>query len=584
MSRRFYGLAALALVGLFLTVLSVATPVRAQELPEAWSAPPVPAGADSTKPDALFFYFEGNNRADGGDAGAAIRLYRRSLALDTAQVAVRLALARAYAAREQPDSMLYWAEQVCRRDSSLAEAHRIAGFACLRLGRGAQAIDELRRALELDPSDTASVMNLLFLLESTKRYEEALALINSAEKDLGESPPLRVRRARLLVQTGRGSEAVTDLVSLLGAQPDFPEGEMILALALSRGPEALADTAAVEALLRRHPLLARTRTALARLYLGAGRYPEAQAHLELLAASDPSDTRILRDLGVLCFRQGKYGEAEARFRDLQKASPRDPEPLRWLSRLALVQQRPEDAIRLAGSALARAPGDPDALLCQATGLLTLGRREEALLSAEAVLQRDPTRREAGLLAAAVLDDLGRSGEAVDRLRPIATSYPDDRDVLFALGASLERAGEIDSSLVVFDRLLAANPDDDEALNHSGYMCIDRGIQLDAALARVRRALDRAPEKGAYLDSYGWGLFRLGRNEEALDWLRRAAEKSPKEAEIRLHLGEVLEALDRAGDARLAYQEALRLRPDDREIQRRLEAVGKQPALEVPASK
>jgi Flp pilus assembly protein TadD len=588
MSRWFVVTIAVGLAWVIAAGTPGAVPAHAQEVPEAWPVSAEPAVPDSTLPDALFYYFEGNNRAYGGDLGAAIRLYRRALALDTSQVAVRLALARAYAAREQPDSTLYWAEEARRRDPGQAEAHRLAGLCYLRLGRATEAIESLRRTVDLDSSDTGAFMNLLFLLESSKRYEEALTLISTAEQDLFASPSLRVRRARLLVQTGRASEAVADIVSLLRAEPEYPEAEMILALALSRGPDSLPDSAIVEALLLDRPQLDRTRSALVGLYLATERNAGAQRHLELLAARDTGNPRILRDLGVLCFRQGKFGEAQSRFLDLQKAIPGDPEAQRWLCRLAVVQEHPGDAVRLAGSVLAGTPGDPDALLCQSTALAMLQRWEEALAAVEVVLQATPTHREAGLLAAAILNDLGRPAEAVDRLRLLVADDPGDRDLLFAFGASLERAGEVDSSLAVFDRLLAANPDDDEALNHAGYICIDRGIRVEAGLDRVRRALERAPDKGAYLDSFGWGLFRLGRAEEAVDWLRRAAEKSPKEPEIRLHQGEVLEELDRADDARAAYREALRLRPGDKEIRRRLDDVGRQPARQpasgVPASK
>ena len=588
MKRRFAVTIGIALGSIVIAGTLGSTPAQAQELPEAWSVSARPAVSDSTPPNALYFYFEGNNRAYDGDPGAAIRLYRKALALDTSQVAVRLALARVYAAREQPDSMLFWAEEVRRRDPGQVEAHRLAGLGYLRLGRATEAIESLRRAVNLDSSDTGAFMNLLFLLESSKRYEEALTLIDTAEKELAESPSLRVRRARLLVQAGRASEAVADMVSLLRAEPEYPDGEMILALALSRGPDSLPDSTIVEALLHDRPQLDRTRSALIGLYLATERNAGAKKHLELLAVRDPGNPRILRDLGVLCFREGKYREAEDRFRDLQKAAPADPEAQRWLCRLAVVQERPGDAVRLAGSVLARAPGDSEALLCRATALVALRRREEALLAVDAVLRADPTHREAALLAAAILDDLGRPAEGVERLRPLVSHDPRDRDLLFAFGASLERAGEVDSSLAVFDRLLAANPDDDEALNHAGYICIDHGIRVEAGLDRVRRALDRAPDKGAYLDSYGWGLFRLGRAEEAADWLRRAAEKSPQEAEIRLHQGEVLEVLNRSGDARAAYREALRLRPGDREIRRRLDGVGRRPAKQpvpgVPTSK
>jgi hypothetical protein len=48
------------------------------------------------------------------------------------------------------------------------------------------------------------------------------------------------------------------------------------------------------------------------------------------------------------------------------------------------------------------------------------------------------------------------------------------------------------------------------------------------------------------------------------------------------------ALDRGGEAEAAFREALRLRPGDLEIQRRLDAAGRRPAVppdsETPASK
>jgi Flp pilus assembly protein TadD len=258
-----------------------------------------------------------------------------------------------------------------------------------------------------------------------------------------------------------------------------------------------------------------------------------------------------------------------------------------------MREHPDEALMIAGSLQARNPGDPDALICQATALMLLRKPEEALRAADAVLAADSTHREAGVLAATILDDMGRPADGVTRLRAVVASHPGDRGVLFAYGATLERADQVDSSLAVFDRLIRAYPDDDEILNHAGYICIDRGVRVPEGLAWVQRALDRQPDNGAYLDSYGWGLFRTGRLGDSLGWLRRAAEKSPREAEIRLHLGAVLEALGRPGEAGAAYDEALRLRPGDPGIQRRRAGVGagggaqppaEQPTPKSPASK
>src|SRR3546814_13449368 len=47
----------------------------------------------------------------------------------------------------------------------------------------------------------------------------------------------------------------------------------------------------------------------------------------------------------------------------------------------------------------------------------------------------------------------------------------------------------------------------------------QAVQAGDVLARVSRVA--APDNPAIIDSHGWVLYRLGRNEEAVDELRRA---------------------------------------------------------------
>src|SRR3546814_2125952 len=55
---------------------------------------------------------------------------------------------------------------------------------------------------------------------------------------------------------------------------------------------------------------------------------------------------------------------------------------------------------------------------------------------------------------------------------------------------------------------------------------------------VDRARVADPDNPAIIDSHGWVLYRLGRNEEAVAELRRAFAMQ-KDAEIGAHLAEVL---------------------------------------------
>ena len=68
------------------------------------------------------------------------------------------------------------------------------------------------------------------------------------------------------------------------------------------------------------------------------------------------------------------------------------------------------------------------------------------------------------------------------------------------------------------------------------------------------------------------LYRLGRREEALTELRRAFVLQ-KDPEIASHVGEVLWELGRKDEARRYFEEARKLDPENRALQRALQKAG-----------
>jgi len=98
--------------------------------------------------------------------------------------------------------------------------------------------------------------------------------------------------------------------------------------------------------------------------------------------------------------------------------------------------------------------------------------------------------------------------------------------------------------------------------------VDRTRQHRAGYEMIQRALEQTPDNGAVLDSMGWALHRLGRDEEALTYLERAKQRI-NDAEVDLHLGEVLLALNRDEDAREVLQKAAARYPENAKLKERL---------------
>src|SRR3546814_10849826 len=97
-------------------------------------------------------------------------------------------------------------------------------------------------------------------------------------------------------------------------------------------------------------------------------------------------------------------------------------------------------------------------------------------------------------------------------------------------------------------------------------------RYEEALQLIDRARVADPDNPAIIDSHGWVLYRLGRNEEAVAELRRAFAMQ-KDAEIGAHLGEVLWVTGHRDEARKYFEEARKLDPDNRSLQRALQQTG-----------
>src|SRR5207302_61750 len=102
-----------------------------------------------------------------------------------------------------------------------------------------------------------------------------------------------------------------------------------------------------------------------------------------------------------------------------------------------------------------------------------------------------------------------------------------------------------------------------------YIWADNDHKLEEAEKLIRKALELDRERrkksktfdpktdhdnGAYLDSLGWVLFKLKKNEEARDWLKKAVEdKNSQHIEIYDHLGDVYLILGDRDGAMRAFQ-------------------------------
>jgi TolB-like protein/Tfp pilus assembly protein PilF len=224
---------------------------------------------------------------------------------------------------------------------------------------------------------------------------------------------------------------------------------------------------------------------------------EAARHLEVYLNRQPSNRGYWFNLGYLHRLMGQWEKAAKSFEHSLELSRRWNSPFTWpnlYTGLAEVyhelgRHREEPAIYL--EALALMPDMAYLYRLLGSSYLELGRAAEA---AQALAQ---------------MDSLGRQSRV-----SMSTTFR-------WRGSAYDGAGFLDSALVYYESALAADSGNADNLNALAELLIDYDLDIDRGVALAEKAVALIPDDVAILDTYGWGLYTQGHNQQALEILEKA---------------------------------------------------------------
>ncbi|PPU92102.1 tetratricopeptide repeat protein [Xanthomonas albilineans] len=263
----------------------------------------------------------------------------------------------------------------------------------------------------------------------------------------------------------------------------------------------------------------------------------------------------------------------ALYDELRKGANRpDPERRLLLGKIAEFLKRNQEAVDWYRG-VPSGPMRSEARLRMADALYGLGQKDAAFAEARALQDDanadDAARRDAYVLEAELRQ---RSGDDAGELQVFErglAAYPDDNALLYARGLAWERRDRIDRAEADLRKILVTEPDNVAALNALGYTLADRTKRYREALELIDRARTADPDNAAIIDSYGWVLYRLGKTQEALVQLRRAWSLL-KDPEIAAHIGQLLWEQGKHEEANTYFEAARKLDPNNRALQRAME--------------
>ncbi len=323
--------------------------------------------------------------------------------------------------------------------------------------------------------------------------------------------------------------------------------------------------------LRADPTNIMSFVGLAETYNLENRYDSALVVYNAVLEFDPDNVLINREMATLYAQMDSLEQAVPYARKVAELTPDDPIALRRLGAMYFVT----DSLRLADSVFSHLvqSGDRHALNYYYLGRVAIMGEDysRAIDEFTVLTQLADSSAESWL-------DLGFAYQKADQPDKEILTYEtglshmqDEKEstrLLFALAAACEHNGQFEKAITTLEEIIARSPDHDKALNYLGYMLADRGERLEYAQGLIERAVALSPDNAAYLDSYGWVFYRIGRFEEALAHLKQAVSLD-SDPVIFDHLGDAFQATGDMESARLWWQKALEIDPDDEQIKQKL---------------
>ncbi len=169
-------------------------------------------------------------------------------------------------------------------------------------------------------------------------------------------------------------------------------------------------------------------------------------------------------------------------------------------------------------------------------------------------------------------------EAVDYYtKAIERLGPEDKahwSVYYARGVCYERMKEWPKAEADLKKALDLDANQELTLNYLGYSWVDQSLNLKEAMDLIRRAVQKRPNDGYFVDSLGWAYYRQADFAQAVKQLERAVELKPDDPVINDHLGDAYWKVGRRLEAKFQWKQALDLKPeadDEAKIKKKLEA-------------
>ena len=522
------------------------------------------------KADALSHFVEGISFEESGEIGKALEAYRKVLNVDPGQAELACRVAALLARQDDFPAAIDVLKDAVKASPKAPEPYLQLAFIYAKyLKKTDQAVEFGNRAIALDPLNIEAYQRLYEIQLAAGDEQKARDALERATKVNSPDPAFWIRLGKLYAllafkpdtepnpeEVGRVNDIFKQAAERAGDDPavlkevaDYYASSQQLKEAIPLYLRVLDlqpdDANAREKLATGFVLTNQRSKAIELLEEIIKERPEKYQPYELLAEVVDDQARALQ-------RENKIEEAKVLFAkaaaNYEQSILINPQRGITFIRLAEVLLGPlkqsEHAVKILTEARQRFPDIPELVYYLALALREAKHPQQAVATFEEALHES---------------ELQSDGIANARF-------------YFDYGVAAEQAGLFDKAADLLKKSIAFDPAQAaETYNYLGYMWAEHNMHLEEAEDMIKRALQTDPNNGAYLDSLGWVEFRRGKFDQALNDLMRAAQNISRDDPVVFeHIGDTYSKLNRMPQALEAWQKAIVLDPQNKQIAEKID--------------
>ncbi len=528
----------------------------------------------SLAPMASYHFLRGYLAELAEDFPKALEQYRAGLQFDSDSTFLRFRMASLYFISGNLQKTVDLLERIdpamVRSPQVLTQMAKMFAGA----GKSDRSLHLFDQALARNQERSESYLEKGIFLFNEKQLDEAGQMFARSVELAPQAPMGYFYLGKVNQAKNKNEEAQSNYRKTIMRAPQFVRGHQRLYKLLEADGQVAEAVKVLEGYLTEvNPHHKRFRQELVRLLLRHKEFDRALTELEFMMGQDPEDLNA-QIRHALVFSEIK--DTSRAIKEMSQIMDRNPSKVQVRDYLGLLYEQAdqfEEAIQTYQFNIELDPTFYDSQIHLGYLFYRLKRYEEAVPHLRRSLALKPRGPESHLLLGLTYTQSQQHKMAVETFEQGLDRHPKNVDLRFNLGTVYDKLGRFPDVIREMEAVLELNPDHADALNYLGYSYADRGMNIDEAVTLTQRAVALKPDNGYYIDSLGWALFKMGRIQEALVEIKRAAQLVKDDPVIFEHMGEIYLLQNARDKAKQAWLQSIGLDPRNGELQERFREEG-----------